>query len=253
MEYKEEVLTKYLKTHSNEDREAVIIEYAKLAKLIAGQMFAKNSMHMLEKGDYEGFAILGLIDAIQKYNESVGVKFETYATHRIRGAIIDELRKFDTVKRATRENQKLYKELCQKALITYGPNYTRDQLLKVINMTEDELFRIEQDVIIEEAVSFEGLLGINEDDPKFDPKDESGLGDGEKQIMTNDLKESLKKALSVLTENEQQVITLIYYEELTQAEVAKIKGISESRVSQIHSKALIKMRNAKELEGWETH
>ena len=252
MDKKEELLTKYLKTRSQEDKETVILAYAPLAKLLAGQMYAKNAQYMLERGDYDGFAAIGLIDAIQKYDESVGVKFETYATYRIKGAIMDEVRKFDCIKRGIRDNQKLYNGYVKKATELYGPHYTRAQLLQGNDLTEEQLLKIEQDVIIEEAVSFEGLLGLEDTDgPCFEPKDESHLGDGEQEVLKEDLKSCLMQALEVLTEVERRVIELIYYEELSQAEVAEVLSISASRVSQVRTKALMKMRNAAALKSWD--
>ena len=250
LEYNDELITKYLKTKTTEDRDAVILEYTKLAYLIAGQLYKKNARWELELGDYEGYAMLGLIEAVSKYNEDVGVKFETYASHRIRGAVLDELRRFDTITRSVRDNQKLYRRYQDIATEKYGANYTRDQLKEVNNITETELLKLEQDMAIQEATSFEGLAGTDEDSFAYDPKDETHLGDGEYWILQDDLVKCLQKAVSELTDVERKVINMLYFKDMRPSEIAEVLGVIISRISQVHAKALKKMGESNELVDW---
>jgi len=243
----------YKETGKDCYREAAIIEHAKLVKLIAAQMYIKCHSYMLEQSDYESFGIFGLIDAIDKYDPIMNVQFTTYASHRIRGAIIDELRKFDPLKRAVRDNQKLYRQYEEVAIQTFGPDFTREQLMNVNQISNKVLTQLERDAALDVAVSLDSLFHAyhNEDEAGFDVRDEKSINESERLILHENLTNIISEALNMLTEKERQVITMIYYEDMTQREIATVLNVVEARVSQLHRKALVKLGKNERIKQWQ--
>ena len=235
-EEKQKNIILYKETLNPKYREQIILDYANLVKIISSQLFIQNINPMYEKEDYEHFGILGLIAAIDKFDINAGVKFETFASIKIRGAIIDELRKTD-IGRRTRDKQKEYNKLKEKALYELGPNYKRCDLLKIGNIDEEKLLDLERNSLLDTASS---LNEIMETIAEFDIKDE--LFNTEENILKEELKNILANSLEILTEREREVISMIYYEELSSAEISKVLGITDSRVSQLHAKALNKIK-----------
>ena len=251
LKYDASTIERYKKTGKDVDRDSVIKEYAKLVKYIAAQLYTKNGMYILELGDYESYGIIGLLDAIERYDIESNIKFETYASYRIKGAILDELRKIDNASRRIRENQKEYKHMQNIALEKYGPNYTRKQLLLANNINEETLKQLEKYVAIEEAISLDGLFYATDSDTDgFDVGDYDVTHATDYQILHQDLKYTLDKAMSRLTEREKQVITMVYYNDMTLKEIGNILNVTESRVSQLHINALKKLRENEVLKSW---
>jgi len=241
----------YKETGEPRYRELLIKEYAGLVKLLAAQLYAKTASYLLEQSDYESFGILGLLDAIEKYNPSLDVKFETYASHRIKGSIVDNLRTFDQIKRSTRDQQKRFKQFCIIAQDTYGPNYTRQQLLSVSKLSSKEFTNLEQLATLEEASSLDAILfSPDGDEYSFDILGHDSFNVCELNALQEDLHRILDLAMSKLTDRERDVIRMIYYEDMTIAEIALVLNVTESRISQIHRKALNKMKQSKEVNQW---
>ena len=237
---REKLWETYQKNPSPEIREQIILEYAPLVKIVAGRL----SMYLgynVEYDDLVGYGIFGLIDAIDKFNAQKDVKFETYASLRIRGSILDQIRKMDWIPRTVRQKQKKLDEAIKRIEMKTGKNATDEELAAEVGITDDELLIWQSQLKITNVVSLNEFVEQGSE-PIMDAKGNSHFIQPEDKIEENELKEVLKDTLETLTEKERKVIEFYYYEELTLKEISKILGVSESRISQLHTKALAKMR-----------
>lgn len=231
----------YSKAKSPEIREKLIIEYAGLVKVVAGRL----SMYLgytVEYDDLVGYGVFGLIDAIDKFDNLKGVKFETYASLRIRGAILDQIRKMDWIPRTLRQKQKKLDSAFQKLETELGRCPTEEELSKELEISLDELVTWQSQTKVTNLISLDEFL-----EQGSEARVESGAGNQYDQpeavVEKEDLKRELAKVIETLTENEKKVILLYYYEELTLKEISKVLEVSESRISQLHTKALQKMKS----------
>ena len=237
---REKLWETYQKNPSPEIREQIILGYAPLVKIVAGRL----SMYLgynVEYDDLVGYGIFGLIDAIDKFNAQKDVKFETYASLRIRGSILDQIRKMDWIPRTVRQKQKKLDEAIKRIEMKTGKNATDEELAAEVGITADELLIWQSQLKITNVVSLNEFVEQGRE-PIMDAKGNSHFIQPEDKIEENELKEVLKDTLETLTEKERKVIEFYYYEELTLKEISKILGVSESRISQLHTKALAKMR-----------
>lgn len=230
----------YTRLKTSELREKLILEYAPLVKLVAGRL----SMYLGYNVEYEdlvSYGIFGLIDAIDKFDMDKEVKFETYASLRIRGSILDQIRKLDWIPRTIRQRQKqidnAMKELEQQN--KRPPSDT--ELAAYLGISEDELLDWQNQVKADNIISLNEYIEQG-NDIKADKNKSSAFDTPEGVMEKSELKEMLLDALELLTEKEKKVILLYYYEELTLKEISHVLEVSESRVSQLHTKALQKMK-----------
>lgn len=236
---KEKLWAEYSKNKSAELREKLIIEYAPLVKLVAGKL----SMYLgynVEFDDLVGYGIFGLIDAIDKFDFDKSVKFETYASLRIRGAILDQIRKMDWIPRTVRQKQKKLDAAYRKIEQETGHLASDEEVAQELGITVDELFNMQNETKISNVISLDEYL--DDSDVKIEPKADKDYMQPEKVVEKEELKRILIEVLQTLTEKEKSVITLYYYEDMTLKEISRVLDVSESRVSQLHSKALAKMK-----------
>ncbi len=240
-EGKNRLWEEYSKSRTSSNREKIILEYAELVKIVAGRL----SMYLgynVEYDDLVGYGIFGLIDAIDKFDYNKGVKFETYATLRIRGAILDQIRKMDWLPRTYRQKQKKIDLAYQKLEAKLGRVATDEELAEELEITVKELTTWQTQTKISSLVSLDEYIEHGSD-VQVDANENSHYVQPEKLVERNELKEILLESLESLTEKEKKVIILYYYEELTLKEISLSLEVSESRVSQLHTKALQKMRS----------
>ncbi|OON94035.1 MAG: RNA polymerase subunit sigma [Candidatus Epulonipiscioides saccharophilum] len=232
----DKVWDKYKKTKSRELKEQLIEHYAPLVKIVAGRLGIYLNSY-LELDDLLGFGVIGLIDAIDKYDYDKKIKFETYASLRIRGAIIDEIRKLDWVPRSIRQKQKEYIRAYERVEAKIGHSPTDSDLRKELNINETEYNKLVHDTNISTLVSIDEseLYEFNVEDPT--------TKNPYQELENKEALEILEREILALTEREQLLIKLYYYEELTLKEISLVLEVSESRVSQIHSKLMLKLRN----------
>ncbi|NLJ96307.1 MAG: FliA/WhiG family RNA polymerase sigma factor [Clostridiales bacterium] len=230
----------YSKKKTPELHEKIIIEYAGLVKVVAGRL-SMYLGHNVEYDDLVGYGTFGLIDAIDKFDYSKGYKFETYASLRIRGSIIDQIRKMDWIPRSIRQKQRKIDNACQSLESKYGKNYTDEDLAKEMNITVEELDDWQNQTKITNIISLDEFLEQGSES-KTEQYFATTFDQPEKIVESQELKHILANALETLTEREKTVIVLYYYEELTLKEISKILEVSESRVSQLHTKALKKLK-----------
>ena len=230
----------YNRTKDDKLREQIIIEYVPLVKLVAGRL----NMYLgytVEYDDLVSYGVFGLIDAIDKFDFDKNIKFETYASLRIRGSILDQIRKMDWIPRSVRQKQKQLDAAVAALEKEKGVNVSDQDVADRLGIT------------LEEYRNWEGLANIS-NIASLDEFMEQGTDGGVKEfrnttyiepedsVDSEEVKKMIMDALELLTEKEKKVVLLYYYEDLTLKEVAKVLEVSESRVSQLHSKALEKMK-----------
>ena len=237
---KQKLWDEYRKKRTPELREKIIIEYAGLVKVVAGRL----SMYLgynVEYDDLVGYGTFGLIDAIDKYDFDKGVKFETYASVRIRGAILDQIRKMDWIPRTLRQKQKKVDAAYKKIEMETGRPATDEEIARELEISVDELDDWQNQTKVSNLISLDDYMEQGES--KVDIASSEDYVQPEKVVEQQALKQILVDALELLTEKEKKVIVFYYYEDLTLKEISSILEVTESRVSQLHTKALQKLRN----------
>lgn len=230
----------YAKTKSPEIREKIILEYAPLVKLVAGRL----SMYLgynVEYDDLVSYGIFGLIDAIDKYDNMKAVKFETYASLRIRGAILDQIRKMDWIPRTIRQKQKKIDIAIKEIEASMGRAATDEEIAKSLGISEDEYTDWQSQMKITGVVSLNEFMESGSEVPA-EQNNQHRFDSPEEVIEKEELKQVLAQALELLTEKEKKVILLYYYEDLTLKEISNVLEVSESRISQLHTRALQKLK-----------
>lgn len=234
----------YHKYRTPELRQELLNKYIPLVRNVASRM-AMGFPRSVELADLVNTGMIGLIEAFKNFDQDRGVKFETYAVPRIRGAILDELRALDWVPRSTRAKSREIERSVTALENSLGRPPKKTELAKHMNITIRELHLALDDVSGTQIISLDEVI-YREDDSRQVPRIETVadklsdciLGD----IERGELRAFLVKAMERLTEQEKLVIALYYYEELTLKEIGEVMHISESRVSQIHTRAVTKLR-----------
>lgn len=235
---------RYQRKQEPEMRRQLLNRYLPLVRNVAGRM-AINFPRSVELGDLINTGVIGLIDAFGNFDPDRGVKFETYAVPRIRGAILDELRSLDWVPRSTRAKAREIERALLFHENKFGSPPTDEKLAKMLNVTLKELHHSLEDVSKTSLLSLDEMI-FREDDNRQVPRIET-IADKKanvtlQKLERKELQAFLVLAIDRLTEQEKLVIALYYYEELTLKEIGAVMSISESRVSQIHTKAVLKLR-----------
>jgi len=235
---------RYFKGRDPDVRRRLLNRYLPLVRNVAGRM-AINFPRSVELCDLINTGVIGLIEAFRNFDPERGVKFETYAVPRIRGAILDELRSLDWVPRSTRAKAR---EI-ERALLFFenenGRPPTDKELADMLNLTVDELHLSLEDVSKTTLLSLDEMIFREEDNrqiPRIETVEDENANVILKNLERSELQAFLVIAIDRLTEQEKLVIALYYYEELTLKEIGEVMKISESRVSQIHTKAVLKLR-----------
>ena len=237
---KENLWDDYRKNPTPALREQLIIEYAQLVKLVAGRL-SMYLGHNVEYEDLVSYGIFGLIDAIDKFNMEKNVKFETYASLRIRGAILDQIRKMDWIPRTVRQRQRKIDEAIKQIELRTGKTASDEELAMELDISGEELCNWQSQLKVTNVISLDEFTEAGPE-PVMDATHNSHFTQPEELVAKEELKTMLVKSLDNLTEKERKVIELYYYEDLTLKEISNILDVSESRVSQLHTKGLIKMR-----------
>lgn len=237
--------TAVTESHAKEDftkRERLIMEYAPLVKYIANRIAMRLPPH-IDVNDLINAGIIGLIDAIEKFDPSKEVKFKTYAEIRIKGAILDELRSMDWIPRSIRKviNKLVgaYHELEQQL----GRPAKDEEIAELLGLQMEEFYKLLKHSAGAPLISLDVM--VDHDDKRrdilsclVDPKSTDAFG----ALGLGELKDSIAGAIEDLPEKEKQVVALYYYDELTMKEIGEVLNLTESRVSQIHTKAILRLR-----------
>jgi RNA polymerase sigma factor for flagellar operon FliA len=250
----EELWRGYKAGSSREVRDQLILHYSPLVKYVAGRV-AVGLPQNVEQSDLVSYGIFGLIDAIEKFDPDRGYKFETYAIARIKGAILDELRSIDWVPRSVRAKARALEKAYAKLEAELHRTPSDEELAAELGFTEDQL----QTALSQ--ISFVGLVALDEMLSVGGDRGEAlTLGDTIADSVdgpvgvyeVEEMRQILAQAINRMPEREKVVLTLYYYEGLTLAEIGQVLGVTESRVCQIHTKAILQLRSrlvAAEREG----
>jgi RNA polymerase sigma factor for flagellar operon FliA len=226
-------------------RERLILHYSPLVKYVAGRVGVGLPPN-IEQADLVSYGIFGLIDAIEKFDIARAIKFETYAISRIKGAIIDELRAIDWIPRSVRykarEVEKAYAAL--EARLHRTP--TEPEVAEELGIGLEELHQIFSQVSFVNVIALDELLNVGgERGDKLslvDTLEDTKAEDPVMAFETEETKYLLARAINTLPEREKIVVTLYYYEGLTLAEIGQVLGVTESRICQMHTKAVLQLR-----------
>jgi RNA polymerase sigma factor for flagellar operon FliA len=226
-------------------RDALIVHYSPLVKYVAGRV-AVGLPQNVDQSDLVSYGIFGLIDAIEKFDLDRGFKFETYAISRIKGAIIDELRSIDWVPRSVRAKARNLEKAYSKLEAQLHRTPTDAELAEELDLSDNQLQQTFS------QISFIGLVALDETLSGAGDRGEAmSLGDTVPDATpgpmasyeVEEMRQTLAEAINGMPEREKIVLTLYYYEGLTLAEIGQVLGVTESRVCQIHTKAITRLRS----------
>jgi RNA polymerase sigma factor FliA len=236
--------TEFARTRDKGLRDRLILTYAPLVKYVAGRLGSGLPAHV-DEGDLVSYGLLGLIGAIERYDPSRDIKFETYAIARIKGAIIDELRALDWVPRSVRSRAREIERAISELEAKTGVAPTDEQIAAKIGISVDELEESLADISRSSIAALDELWSVSGEGDQISLmdtiEDESGPRP-EAALDQTEMREALADAIARLPEREKLVVTLYYYEELTLREIGEVLGVTESRVSQLHTKAILRLK-----------
>ncbi len=226
-------------------KDEIIVQYLGLVKLVAGRM-AMNSPSHVEEDDLIGWGVLGLLDAVEKFDLEQKASFETYASVRIRGAIIDQIRSLDWAPRSLRQKARHMEQAAAKLREQFGREPAEEELASEMKMTRDELFDLMTEIHGAYVISLDTVVSSENDDELTLEQITSDLNSPspEGPLSRKDTEQRLASVIAQLPESERHVITLYYYDELTLKEIGKVLGLTESRICQIHRAVIKKLRQA---------
>jgi RNA polymerase sigma factor for flagellar operon FliA len=241
----EELWVTYRKTKNPVIRENFIKQYAPLVKYVAGKV-AVGMPHNVEFDDLVGFGVFGLLDAIDKFDPNKNVKFKTYAVTRIRGAIFDELRSIDWVPRSVRQTGKEIEEAISSLEARLGRTATDQEVAGSMGMSEDEFHKAIM------KVSGTSMLSLSDVWFSGDENDKVSIGESIESPSSynpdviaekEEIRRVIIESLEELPDKEKKILVLYYFEDLTLKEIGKVLDVTESRVSQLHTKAILRLRS----------
>ncbi len=241
----DKVWQRYRVTRDVALRDRLILNYAPLVKYVAGRLGTGLPAHV-DEGDLVSYGLLGLINAIERFDPQREIKFETYAVTRIRGAIIDELRTLDWVPRSVRSRAR---EI-ERAMLTLENKLRRaptdEEVAAEIGITESEFQDSLTSISRSSVAALDELWAISSSGGDtvslIDTIEDPNADDPSQALAQTEVRESLADAIGKLPERENTVIRLYYYEELTLREIGEVLGVTESRVSQLHTKAVLRLK-----------
>ena len=227
-----------------EIKEDLVKKFIPLVKYIASRVIIGKSKY-IDYEDLVGYGMLGLMDAIKKFDETKGMKFSTYASIRIKGSMIDQIRKDSPISKGAMDKLNRYNQTVDKLQSELLREPSNKEVAAEMGISLSDLSEIENYINYISVVSLEDLIFSEEDDiPLIGTIEDDKSPSPEKSYEEKERLEFLAKAIEILKEKDRQVLTLYYYENLTLKEIGKILNVSESRVCQLHSRAIIHLRSS---------
>lgn len=225
-------------------REQLVKKYIPLVKYIASRVIIGKSKYV-EFEDLVGYGMIGLMDAINKFDESRGMKFSTYASIRIKGAMIDEIRKNSPISKGAMDKLNRYNEAVENLQRRLMREPDEEEIAKELKIHISEISEIEGYINYISLVSLEDILFSEDDDmPLIGTIEDKKSPSPERVLEEKEEIEYLVKALNSLNEKDKTVLSLYYYEGMTLKEIGKVLEVSESRVCQLHSRAILHLRKS---------
>ncbi|EGX60248.1 RNA polymerase sigma factor WhiG [Streptomyces zinciresistens K42] len=241
----DELWRSYKATGDERLREQLILHYSPLVKYVAGRVSVGLPANV-EQADFVSSGVFGLIDAIEKFDVDREIKFETYAITRIRGAMIDELRALDWIPRSVRQKARNVERAYATLEARLRRTPTEAEVAAEMGIAVDELHAVFSQLSLANVVALEELLHVGSEGGDglsvMDTLEDTAADDPVEVAEGRELRRFLARAINTLPEREKTVVTLYYYEGLTLAEIGNVLGVTESRVSQIHTKSVLQLR-----------
>ncbi|AWB44320.1 FliA/WhiG family RNA polymerase sigma factor [Paenibacillus sp. CAA11] len=228
-----------------EAKKEIIEKYLNIVDYVAGRL-AVGLPKNVSKDDLFSNGVMGLIDAVEKFDYKRGLQFETYASWRVRGSILDGLRQGDWVPRSVREKAKRIEEGYQQLEQQYLRSVTDSEMSSYLNVSEKEFQHMLQEVAVMTLCSLEDPIREEESETRLSVLVDDKAKNPDHKVQEFYLHESLTKGIEKLTEKERTVVSLLYYEDLSLSEIAEVMSLSPSRISQLHSKAILRLRGSLE-------
>jgi RNA polymerase sigma factor FliA len=237
---------RYKDDRDEKARERLVLAYAPLVKYVAGRMSSGLPSHV-EESDLISYGLLGLISAIERFEPEREIKFETFAITRIKGSIIDELRSLDWVPRSVRTKAREIEKANAKLEHSLHRAPTDQEMAKELDVTVDEFQESLVRISNSSVVALDELWTVSDASGDqvslLDTMKDPNAVDPAKELGVSELKDRLAHAISRLPEREKLVIALYYYENLTLREIGEVLGVTESRISQLHTKAVLRLKS----------
>jgi len=240
-----ELWRRYKRDGDQAARESLVLAYSPMVKFIAGRMASGLPAHV-DESDLVSYGLFGLIGAIERFEPDREIKFETFASSRIRGAIIDELRALDWVPRSVRARARDIEAMHAKLSAKFGRTPTDDEMAEGLGIDREEFDQTLLDIANSQVLALDDLWAFS--DPEggrvstLEMIEDQKAPNPEREVDLEDLRNRLASALDQLPERERVVVALYYYESLTLREIGEVLSVSESRVCQLHTKAMIGLR-----------
>lgn len=228
-----------------EAKKQLIEKYLPIVDYVSGRL-AVGLPKNVSKDDLASNGVMGLIDAVEKFDYKRGLQFETYASWRVRGAILDGLRQGDWVPRSVREKAKKIEEGYQHLEQQYLRSVTDAEMSSYLNVSEKEFQSMLQEVAVMTLCSLEDPIREEESETRLTLLVDEKAKNPDYKVREFYLREALAKGIEKLTEKERTVVSLLYYEDLSLSEIAEVMSLSPSRISQLHSKAILRLRGSLE-------
>ncbi|HEY2180618.1 MAG TPA: RNA polymerase sigma factor WhiG [Solirubrobacteraceae bacterium] len=249
-----ELWRRYKSDSDGKARERLVVAYSPLVKYVAGRTAAGLPPHV-EEADLISYGLVGLISAIERFDLSRDIKFETYAIMRIKGAIIDELRSMDWVPRSVRARAREVERANAKLENALQRAPTDEEIAKELGITVDELNESLLAISHSSMVALDELWSVSDSSGDqvslMDTIEDPNAPDPARSLDVGDLKDRIADSIAKLPEREKLVIALYYYENLTLREIGEVLGVTESRVSQMHTKAVLRLRSRMQEESFD--
>ena len=231
----DEVWKKYINTRNTDVRNILAENYLPLVKIVASRL-SISLPNYVDRDDFISTGFLGLLQAIERFDPERGVKFETYATVRIRDSILDALRVQDWIPTSIRQKAKQYQTSLQKLEDRLGRSATDKEIAEELSLPEDEFYQMLSDIQVATVMPLEEFF-----------QSENSAGNGTafvSEFEKSETKEVLAQSIDALPEKERLVMSLYYYEGLTLREISIIMNLSEARISQLHTKGIFRLRSS---------
>jgi RNA polymerase sigma factor for flagellar operon FliA len=246
-----DVWSEYKKTGDEKCREQLVLAYSPLVKFVAGRMSSGLPAH-IEESDLISYGLLGLIGAIERFDPQREIKFETFAVSRIKGSIIDELRSLDWVPRSVRAKAREIESTQTKLEHELGRVPTDREVADALEMSIEDFQESLLQISNSTVVALDELWTVSDSSGDqvslLDTMKDPNAVDPARELGVSELKDRLANAISRLPEREKLVIALYYYENLTLREIGEVLGVTESRVSQLHTKAVLRLKSRLQTE-----
>lgn len=223
----------YKQNKAKETRDRIIEYYLPLVNIIAGRLAISLPSHV-DKDDLISSGFFGLMDAVDRYDYDRGNKFQTYAGVRIRGSMLDYLRSKDWISVSLRQKLRKYENTVGQLEASLGRSATNKEIAEAMELTMEQLHELELQLNVATVIPLEDFVKVE--------KPSNNVVDYTHSVEYVELKETLASAIDQLPEKERLVVSLYYYEELTMKEISLIMHLSEARICQLHTKAVLRMR-----------